>query len=40
VDGAWGDATGFDTVIRALRERGFTTVGFANPLRKLTSDAA
>ena len=40
VHGAWGDATGFDAVIRALRERGFTTVGFANPLRNLTSDAA
>ena len=40
VHGAWGDATGFDAVIRALRDRGFSTVGFANPLRNLTSDAA
>ena len=40
VHGAWGDATGFDAVIRALRSRGFSTVGFANPLRDLASDAA
>ena len=40
VHGAWGDATGFDAVIRALRSRGFSTVGFANPLRNLASDAA
>lgn len=40
VHGAWGDATGFDAMIRALRDRGFNTVGFANPLRNLTSDAA
>jgi pimeloyl-ACP methyl ester carboxylesterase len=40
VHGAWGDATGFDAVIRRLRERGFSTVGFANPLRNLTGDAA
>ena len=35
-----GDATGFDAVIRALGSRGFSTVGFANPLRDLASDAA
>jgi pimeloyl-ACP methyl ester carboxylesterase len=40
VHGAWGDATGFDPVIRSLRQQGFTTVGFANPLRDLTSDSA
>jgi pimeloyl-ACP methyl ester carboxylesterase len=40
VHGAWGDATAFVSVIRALRDRGFTTVGFANPLRHLSSDAA
>jgi pimeloyl-ACP methyl ester carboxylesterase len=40
VHGAWGDATAFDGVIRALHDRGFVTIGFANPLRDLTSDAA
>src|SRR3712207_1407177 len=40
VHGAWGDATGFDAVIRRLHGRGFTTVGFPNPLRNLTSDSA
>ena len=39
VHGAWADATGFDPEIRALRERGFTVIGFANPLRDLASDA-
>ena len=39
VHGAWADATGFDPEIRALRERGFTPIGFANPLRDLGSDA-
>ena len=33
VHGAWADATGFDAEIRALRGRGFTAIGFANPLR-------
>jgi hypothetical protein len=36
VHGAWADATGFDGSIRALRDRGFTVVGAANPLRHLT----
>jgi pimeloyl-ACP methyl ester carboxylesterase len=40
VHGAWADATGFDPEIRALRERGFTAIGFANPLRDLAGDAA
>src|SRR3712207_2220494 len=40
VHGAWADATGFDGEIRALRSRGFRAVGLANPLRRLTSDAA
>jgi pimeloyl-ACP methyl ester carboxylesterase len=40
VHGAWADATGFDRVIRALHERGFTAIGAANPLRHLTDDAA
>jgi pimeloyl-ACP methyl ester carboxylesterase len=39
VHGAWADATGFDPEIRALRERGYTTIGFANPLRDLSGDA-
>ena len=39
VHGAWADATGFDAEIRALRERGFTVIGFANPLRDLAADA-
>jgi hypothetical protein len=32
VHGAWADATGFDPEIRALRDRGYTAIGFANPL--------
>jgi pimeloyl-ACP methyl ester carboxylesterase len=39
VHGAWADATGFDPEIRALRDRGFTVIGFANPLRDLATDA-
>jgi pimeloyl-ACP methyl ester carboxylesterase len=39
VHGAWADATGFDPEIRALRDRGYTAIGFANPLRDLRSDA-
>ncbi len=39
VHGAWADATGFDAEIRALRERGFAVIGFANPLRDLAADA-
>ena len=39
VHGAWADATGFDAEIRALSERGFTVIGFANPLRDLAADA-
>ncbi len=39
VHGAWADATGFDAEIRALRDRGFTVIGFANPLRDLAADA-
>ncbi|GAA1858519.1 alpha/beta fold hydrolase [Asanoa iriomotensis] len=39
VHGAWADATGFDPEIRALRERGFTAIAFANPLRDLAGDA-
>ncbi len=39
VHGAWADATGFDPEIRALRERGFAAIGFANPLRDLAGDA-
>jgi pimeloyl-ACP methyl ester carboxylesterase len=37
--GAWAAASGFDPEIRALRERGFTAIGFANPLRDLAGDA-
>jgi pimeloyl-ACP methyl ester carboxylesterase len=39
VHGAWADATGFAPEIRALRERGFAVIGFANPLRDLAGDA-
>jgi pimeloyl-ACP methyl ester carboxylesterase len=40
VHGAWADATGFDAEIRALRDSGYTTIGFGNPLRDLAGDAA
>ena len=40
VHGAWADASGFGGSIRALRDRGYTAIGFANPLRHLTGDAA
>jgi pimeloyl-ACP methyl ester carboxylesterase len=40
VHGAWADATGFGGSIRAVRDRGFAAIGFANPLRHLTGDAA
>jgi pimeloyl-ACP methyl ester carboxylesterase len=39
VHGAWADATGFDGEIRALQDRGFRAIGFANPLRGLPGDA-
>ncbi|HEY2296786.1 MAG TPA: alpha/beta hydrolase [Jatrophihabitans sp.] len=39
VHGAWADATGFDAEIRALQERSFRVIGFANPLRGLPGDA-
>jgi pimeloyl-ACP methyl ester carboxylesterase len=39
VHGAWADASGFAAEIRALRDRGFRAVGFANPLRGLGADA-
>jgi pimeloyl-ACP methyl ester carboxylesterase len=40
VHGAWADATGFDAEIRALRDRGYSAIGFSNPLRDLAGDAA
>ena len=40
VHGAWADASGWGESIRAMRDRGFTAIGFANPLRHLTGDAA
>ena len=40
VHGAWADASGFGESMSALRERGFAAIGFANPLRHLTGDAA
>src|SRR3954447_14363804 len=40
VHGAWADATGFDAEIRALQERGYTAIGFGNPLRDLAGYAA
>jgi pimeloyl-ACP methyl ester carboxylesterase len=39
VHGAWADATGFDAELRALQARGYTVIGFANPLRDLAGDA-
>jgi pimeloyl-ACP methyl ester carboxylesterase len=39
VHGAWADASGFAAEIRALRDRGFRAIGFANPLRGLSDDA-
>jgi pimeloyl-ACP methyl ester carboxylesterase len=39
VHGAWADASGFGAEIRALRDRGFRAIGFANPLRGLSDDA-
>jgi pimeloyl-ACP methyl ester carboxylesterase len=39
VHGAWADASGFGAEIRALGDRGFRAIGFANPLRGLTDDA-
>ena len=39
VHGAWADASGFAEEIRALQDRGFRAVGFANPLRGLAADA-
>jgi len=39
VHGAWADATGFDAEIRALHARGYTAIGFGNPLRDLAGDA-
>jgi pimeloyl-ACP methyl ester carboxylesterase len=40
VHGAWADATGWEPEIRALQERGYSTIGFGNPLRDLAGDAA
>ena len=40
VHGAWADATGFDAEIRALRDRGYSAIGFGNPLRDLAGDSA
>jgi pimeloyl-ACP methyl ester carboxylesterase len=40
VHGAWADATGYDAEIRALQSRGYTAIGFGNPLRDLAGDAA
>jgi pimeloyl-ACP methyl ester carboxylesterase len=39
VHGAWADASGFAAEIRALQDRGFRAIGFANPLRGLADDA-
>src|SRR3954462_15514639 len=39
VHGAWADATGFEAEIRALRARGHTAIGLANPLRDLAGAA-
>ena len=40
VYGAWADATGFDAEIRALQDRGYSAIGFGNPLRVLARDTA
>jgi pimeloyl-ACP methyl ester carboxylesterase len=40
VHGAWADASGWGASTSALRDRGFAAIGFANPLRHLTDDAA
>ena len=40
VHGAWADATGFDAEIRALQDRGYSAIGFGNPLRDLAGDSA
>jgi pimeloyl-ACP methyl ester carboxylesterase len=40
VHGAWADNSGWDGSIRALDRQGFRTIGAANPLRELRSDAA
>ena len=40
VHGAWADATGFEPEIRALQERGYSAIGFGNPLRDLAGDSA
>jgi pimeloyl-ACP methyl ester carboxylesterase len=40
VHGAWADASGFGAEIRALQQRGFRAIGFANPLRGLAEDAS
>lgn len=40
VHGAFADASGYAEVIGSLRERGYRTVGFANPLRGIAADAA
>jgi hypothetical protein len=37
VHGTWADATGFDAEIRALRDRGYSAIGFGNPLRDLAA---
>ena len=39
VHGAWADASGFGAEIRALTDRGFRAIAFANPLRGLADDA-
>jgi pimeloyl-ACP methyl ester carboxylesterase len=39
VHGAWADASGFGAEIRALADRGFPAIAFANPLRGLADDA-
>jgi pimeloyl-ACP methyl ester carboxylesterase len=40
VHGAWADATGFAPEIRDLQARGYSAIGFGNPLRDLAGDAA
>src|SRR3954463_822979 len=40
VHGAWADATGWEAEVRALQARGYSVIGFGNPLRDLAGDAA
>jgi pimeloyl-ACP methyl ester carboxylesterase len=40
VHGAFADASGWNTIIKRLQQRGYPTVAVANPLRSVKEDAA